>query len=146
FVDGRPSEIEITQPGGGSFGSDAPLGISGYKGDLDDLRIYGRMLGEREIGVLHLEEPVQSILLVQESKRSKDQNERLRDYFLTSEAPDPYRRAYVELTSLKARNTALEKTIETSMVMEEMKKPRDTFVLGRGDYRNHGEKVTPAVP
>src|SRR5437870_2131705 len=32
------------------------------------------------------------------------------------------------------------------MVMQEMEKPRDTFVLGRGDYRNHGDKVTPAVP
>jgi hypothetical protein len=32
------------------------------------------------------------------------------------------------------------------MVMSEMDKPRDTFVLGRGDYRNHGEVVTPNVP
>src|ERR1051325_9940542 len=31
-------------------------------------------------------------------------------------------------------------------VMDEMARPRDTFVLGRGDYRNQGEKVTPAVP
>ena len=30
------------------------------------------------------------------------------------------------------------------MVMAEMEKPRDTFVLGRGDYRNQGEKVSPA--
>ena len=28
------------------------------------------------------------------------------------------------------------------MVMTEMKKPRDTFVLGRGQYDNPGEKVT----
>ena len=32
------------------------------------------------------------------------------------------------------------------MVMAEMKKPRDTFVLARGDYRNPGEKVQPGVP
>ena len=32
------------------------------------------------------------------------------------------------------------------MVMAEMKKPRDTFVLERGDYRNQGEKVAPGVP
>src|SRR5437667_1446711 len=32
------------------------------------------------------------------------------------------------------------------MVMREAKKPRETFVLGRGDYRNRGEKVTPSVP
>jgi hypothetical protein len=31
-------------------------------------------------------------------------------------------------------------------VMDEMEKPRDTFLLGRGDYRNKTEKVTPGVP
>ena len=32
------------------------------------------------------------------------------------------------------------------MIMAEMKKPRDTFVLGRGQYDNPKEKVTPGVP
>jgi hypothetical protein len=32
------------------------------------------------------------------------------------------------------------------MVMMELGKPRDTFILGRGDYRNKTEKVTPGVP
>jgi hypothetical protein len=32
------------------------------------------------------------------------------------------------------------------MVMQEMAKPRDTFVLLRGQYDAHGEKVTPATP
>ncbi len=30
--------------------------------------------------------------------------------------------------------------------MGELKKPRETFVLARGDYRNHTEKVQPGVP
>jgi hypothetical protein len=30
--------------------------------------------------------------------------------------------------------------------MSEMKAPRDTFILARGDYRNPGEKVQPGVP
>ena len=30
------------------------------------------------------------------------------------------------------------------MVMAEMEKPRDTFILARGDYRNQTEKVSPA--
>jgi len=32
------------------------------------------------------------------------------------------------------------------MVMQGMERPRETFVLGRGDYRNKGEKVSPGVP
>ncbi len=32
------------------------------------------------------------------------------------------------------------------MVMKALEKPRDTFVLARGDYRNKGDQVYPAVP
>ena len=32
------------------------------------------------------------------------------------------------------------------MVMNESEKPRETFILARGDYRNQTEKVTPGVP
>jgi hypothetical protein len=32
------------------------------------------------------------------------------------------------------------------MVMAEMKKPRETHILIRGDYRNKSEKVTPGIP
>ncbi len=37
-------------------------------------------------------------------------------------------------------------SIPTVMVMAESPQPRDTFVLKRGAYDNHGEKVTPGVP
>jgi hypothetical protein len=70
----------------------------------------------------------------------------LRDYFLTYDAPDALRKTYGELNTLKAQQKRLEKVIPTVMVMSEMDKPRDTHVLGRGDYRNKGEKVSPAVP
>ena len=41
---------------------------------------------------------------------------------------------------------ALEATIPTTMVMQEMPKPRDTFMLMRGQYDKQGEKVTPRRP
>src|SRR4029453_120888 len=47
---------------------------------------------------------------------------------------------------LQVDHTALLKAIPTTMVMAEMKVPRDTFVLARGDYRNQTEKVQPGVP
>jgi len=34
----------------------------------------------------------------------------------------------------------------TTMVMEELPKPRDTFVLLRGQYDKHGDKVEPGLP
>jgi hypothetical protein len=50
------------------------------------------------------------------------------------------------LVDLRTEKDKLEKSITTTMVMAEMSKPRDTFVLGRGQYENKGEKVTPGVP
>jgi hypothetical protein len=49
------------------------------------------------------------------------------------------------LQSRQAKD-ALEATIPETMVMEEMPKPRDCFVLIRGQYDQHGEKVTAALP
>ena len=56
------------------------------------------------------------------------------------------RRVYAELNELKTQLAETRKGIVTSQVMAEMAKPRDTFILGRGDYRNQTEKVTPGVP
>ncbi len=51
-----------------------------------------------------------------------------------------------ELVALRKEKETVEKTIPTAMVMGELKKPRETFVLVRGDYRNQTEKVQPGVP
>jgi hypothetical protein len=117
-----------------------------YRGQLDDVRWYGRPLSPEEIRNLAIEQPVRALLWDSGAKRSKDQQQRLRDYFLTFAAPESYRTAYAELKVLEAQKKDLEKTIPTVMVMSEMEKPRDTHVLGRGDYRNKGEKVMPGVP
>jgi hypothetical protein len=58
-----------------------------------------------------------------------------------------------ELKELNEKLAVLRKTqnriangVATAMVMEEMSKPRDTFLLVRGQYDKHGEKVTAGVP
>jgi hypothetical protein len=47
---------------------------------------------------------------------------------------------------LEEEKTKLESAIPTVMIMAEMKKPRETFVLGRGQYDNPKDKVTANVP
>ncbi len=39
-----------------------------------------------------------------------------------------------------------QKTIPTVMVMQQAEKPRESFVLVRGQYDQHGEKIEPGVP
>ncbi len=50
------------------------------------------------------------------------------------------------LKELRAERAGLDKQIPTAMVMQDMPKPRETFLLIRGQYDKQGEKVVPAVP
>ena len=150
LLDGKPVRMEDVGASGAIPA--APLTIGDphrdkpLKGDVGGLRIYDRSLTTADAEALALYEPIRYILAQEESKRSKEQNARLLDYFLTYDAPADVRRVYGELNALKARTAQLKKDVASVQVMAEMAKPRDTFILARGDYRNHTGKVTPAVP
>ncbi|MDX1978865.1 MAG: DUF1553 domain-containing protein, partial [Bryobacteraceae bacterium] len=153
YLDGEKADLEILKDQlTGSIDAPAPFSLGDNKvsgalrANIDDLRIYGRVLGENEARQLASAAPVRAILAIPESRRARDQKERLREYYLTHAAPQPMRQAYSELKALKTEQAALEKAVLNTMVMREMEKSRETFVLARGDYRNKTEKVTPAVP
>ena len=109
-----------------------------------------------EIATLQPDKPPQEAdigeLAKAESKEQKQERlekqhqARLTEYFLKHDAPEKYRQLYSRLAEVRKERDKLEKSITTTMVMAEMSKPRDTFVLGRGQYDNKGEKVTPGVP
>jgi Protein of unknown function (DUF1553)/Protein of unknown function (DUF1549)/Concanavalin A-like lectin/glucanases superfamily/Planctomycete cytochrome C len=80
------------------------------------------------------------------ARLEKEHQAALSEYFLKYAAPEKDRQLYAQLISLREQKEKLEKSVTSVMVMTEMKKPRDTFILGRGQYDNPGEKVTPAVP
>ena len=143
----RMSEAGIAAPiPAGPLAIGNPHHDKPLKGDVGGLRIYNRPLTAADAEALALHEPIRYILALEESKRTKDQNARLLDYFLTYDAPADLRRVYSELNALKVRAANIKKEIVNVQVMAEMAKPRDTFILARGDYRNQTEKVTPAVP
>jgi len=81
-----------------------------------------------------------------QSGLEKQHQTRLTEYFLKHDAPEKFRQLYTRLAELRKERDKLEKSVTTTMVMAEMSKPRDTFILGRGQYDNKGEKVTSGVP
>ncbi len=136
----------------GSMATTAPLRV-GRKalgaplvGQIDDLRVYDRALPREQVEALAIHYAPRVIISGVTGRRTGGQATELREYFLTHVAPESLRASYVELKALRARKQAFEQTIPTTMVMGEMKTPRDTFVLARGDYRNQTEKVQPGVP
>jgi hypothetical protein len=81
-----------------------------------------------------------------QARLEKQHQSRLTEYFLKHDAPEKYSQLYSGLADLRKEREKVEKSITTTMVMAEMSKPRDTFILGRGQYDNKGDRVTPGVP
>jgi hypothetical protein len=153
YFNGKPAELEVVKDNlASSIANDADWQIGNkafgkpYKGQLDDLRFYNRPLREDEIEPLAIHLPVQTYLSGVYGQRTKEEAMAVREYFLTYAAPENLRAEYTALNDLKKQKADLDKAILNTMVMDEMSKPRDTFVLGRGDYRNKTEKVMAAVP
>ncbi len=80
----------------------------------------------------------------EESKRTPAEKKTLAD-FRIAQQPE-HRKLGEELDALKKQVESTEKEIQTTLVMEEMKEPRPTFVLMRGAYDKPGERVTAATP
>jgi hypothetical protein len=76
----------------------------------------------------------------------RGERDTLREYYLTWAAPGRFKQLNAELANLEGQKAKLDKLIPTTMVMEEMATPRDTYILKRGDYRNRLEKVLPGTP
>lgn len=78
------------------------------------------------------------------AKRTADEKKQLAE-FRISQQPE-HRMLNDELAALKKQLVAAEGEIPTTLVMEEMKEPRPTFILMRGAYDKPGEPVTAATP
>jgi uncharacterized protein DUF1553/uncharacterized protein DUF1549/cytochrome c len=83
-------------------------------------------------------------LLVAKDKRSKEQQELIDDLYFKGFPERQKLKSQVE--QAKKSLTAVQNSVLITMIMEERKQPRETFVLQRGIYNKYGEKVQAAVP
>jgi hypothetical protein len=117
-----------------------------FKGVLADVRIYRRALPAAEVQALATQ-PLAQILKSAPGQRSKVQQGLLAQGFRDHFAAD-LRAAQDKLAQVRKDKAEVEKRIPTVMVMEELKTPRETFVLKRGRYDmpDKSQKVEPGVP
>jgi hypothetical protein len=79
------------------------------------------------------------------AQRSPEEKQKLTSYFRTNLLPQST--AWnAELAAKEKERADYEAAIPTVMVMEEMAKPRDTFMLVRGAYDKKSERVSANVP
>ncbi len=85
-------------------------------------------------------EAIRAIARVEPSARTAEQGKDITRHYQEQVSP-VMRRLREEVAAAKKARDDHERAIPTSMVMAEMAKPRDTFVLVRGQYDKKGEKV-----
>ncbi|HSI32130.1 MAG TPA: PSD1 and planctomycete cytochrome C domain-containing protein, partial [Tepidisphaeraceae bacterium] len=96
-------------------------------------------------GAAVMPDDVVAALKAPADKRTEDQASAVRRYFRAAHVP-AFATTRDRLADIAKRRDKLGSDVRTTMVMEEMAKPRDTFILTRGEYDKKGEKVTAGTP
>ncbi|MHB8635388.1 MAG: DUF1553 domain-containing protein [Fimbriimonadaceae bacterium] len=152
YIDGKVTKTQVeTDQLKGSIQSTVTAkvgtrtGSDSFKGQVDDLAFFNRVLTPAEIAPLAKVNAARPLLRVPLAKRTEDQ--KLTIAASWSEVHDP---SFAALTAQeKKTQTAfddLDSKVVTVMVMEEMAKPRQAHVLIRGQYDHPGAKVYPRTP
>ncbi|HEY2251723.1 MAG TPA: DUF1553 domain-containing protein, partial [Planctomycetaceae bacterium] len=162
FVDGDAADFTIRQdnlpsPAAGTAkGTSTPtqaicrIGrlerIGGFNGRIDELRLFGRALPAAEVADLHARHVIPGILELASEKRSSKQKQQLLDYVIFKHAAVEVRAAWKKLEEARRREAEFETAVSTTLVMRDMDKPRETFLLERGRYDKPGRQVSANVP
>ena len=140
--DGLPAE-----PGKRDFliGADNAKNGSRWLGTLDEMRSFPRALCSYEI-LAHFRSEALPLALAQlEESRNFSRTEIwLRDALLQDDTST--RRLLEQRAASWERQLAFRRSLPTAMVMQELPEPRPAFVLNRGQYDAHGERVDAGVP
>lgn len=120
-------------------------GLGFKNGKVDELKIYNRLLTPHEISILAEKTTWNPLLSKPFNTLNEVEKNALKGYFIAAKSPTA-KQWLKEMTAYrKAQNDSAEK-IREYMVMKEMPKPRQAYILERGLYDSHGEKVFPNTP
>lgn len=152
YIDGKPAKLDITHDAlTDTIQTTVPTMIgrransAPFKGLIDDVRAYDRELTSTEVAALASEDGIRQILLTSEVNRADAQKAQLNAYYWDN-VDAAYKTLTTELADWKKKQTDIDAQVPNTMVMQEMDKPRDTFVLIRGQYDKPGEKITAGLP
>ncbi len=154
YINGQVQEWTIEQDGlKSTTKGDAPLQVgrrhpgSPFAGLVDDVRIFLRALPPTEVAAIAGSDPIGPILAVEADKRTPQQIETLRNHYLGS-VDKTFAALNNEKAKINGEIEGLKKSTITSMIMGEMGKPRETYLLVRGHYASpdKSEVIKPDVP
>ena len=143
FVDGEELPTRILHDGvsGAPASRDWLLGADGkakpFDGEVTGFRTYPSILKPEQIR--------HAYWLQSADKLTSDQRIQA-DRRIARRHADRTQKPQAERDALWTERLAFIRTLPTTMVMEEMPTPRQAYVLNRGQYDAHGDKVEAGVP
>ena len=151
YVDGRERSVAVEKDHlKGSIANAEPVRIGSrsgegyFKGALDDVRFHDVALTSEDARVLTLK-GMMSIVNKSRGHRSEEERGDLQRFYKENYAVD-YLRSEAALAKARKEKDDLIAAIPSSMIMEEMDPPRETYQFVRGDFRNKGDRVYPTTP
>lgn len=154
YVDGKLWEWTVEQNGlKGSIKSKGPFylgrrnGGSNYTGLIDDVRVYGRVLAESEVAALAGNDVITPLLAKAADQRSDEERNVLQTHYLNV-VDETYKSLATKQAELSSKIAEYRKPVVNVMIMNDVPKMRDTFILARGDYASpmQEHQVKPNVP
>jgi hypothetical protein len=150
FVDGKLAEVEIVRDNlykniSGGGGDNIAIGERfrdrGFKGGtVDEFRVFNRQLTALEVNRVasdSLDLPLATLVAADESQAI--------EYYLHNHDAE-YKAALVALRAAREKRSRTIDGIQEIMVMRELEKPREAYLLKRGAYDARGEVVQPMTP
>ncbi len=152
YLDGQPQKREVV-----SDRLEAPVELpadwrigrlptfGGFRGMIDEVRVFARVLDADEVRRLAGGDPIQAILASPATERSAEQVQQLRRYYLENHDAD-YRRWKQQLAIVQQQREQVLDGVSTTMVMAELPAPRETRLLEGGRYDRPAEAIAPHTP
>jgi hypothetical protein len=154
YVNGQPQKLKVlfddlNYP----LGAKDPFRIGGgggpklrFQGSIRGVEVFKRAVSEAEASILALNQTIGQLAAIPPAQRTKPQSDKLALCFLDRFASKKVQAARQQMFDARAERKRYYEAIPTVMVMQDTPTPRDTFILKRGAYDNHGEQVSPGVP
>jgi len=118
-----------------------------YIGEMDDISQFDQALNTEEVQTLFDAQALEMALTEVEEKQGQNKYHHwVKAAALTQLSDTRWTHLNYEMNNTRSELLALERSLPTTMVMEERSRLRETFILNRGLYDSPGEKVEPGVP
>ncbi len=141
--------LAFAQFGGTVYWDKAGLVTATTQKDLSGVSQFVWERQEKARDKSSLPNAIMDALKVEPSKRTPEQKELVANYYIENvyaAARPVFDPLHGQLKEAKTKREEFDKSIPSTLVMQEQEKPREAFVLKRGEYDKKGDPVTRGVP